>query len=51
MERTFDFKEIIPISALEDRNVDTLISTIKTYLNEGMMYYPKNRMTDRQKDL
>ena len=37
----FDFKEIIPISALEDQNVDTLISTIKTYLNEGMMYYPK----------
>ena len=34
----FDFKEIIPISALEDQNVDTLISTIKTYLNEGIMY-------------
>lgn len=42
----FDFKEIIPISALEDQNVDTLISTIKNYLNEGMMYYPKNQMTD-----
>ena len=40
------FKEIIPISALEDQNVDTLISTIKTYLNEGMMYYPKDQMTD-----
>ena len=42
----FDFKEIIPISALEDQNVDTLISTIKTYLNEGMMYYTKDQMTD-----
>ena len=42
----FDFKEIIPISALEDQNVDTLISTIKTYLNEGMMYYPIDQMTD-----
>lgn len=42
----FDFKEIIPISALEDQNVDTLISTIKKYLNEGMMYYPKDQMTD-----
>lgn len=42
----FDFKEIIPISALEDQNVDTLISAIKTYLNEGMMYYPKDQMTD-----
>ena len=26
--------------------MDTLISTIKTYLNEGMMYYPKDQMTD-----
>ena len=42
----FDFKEIIPISALEDQNVDTLISTSKNYLNEGMMYYPKDQMTD-----
>lgn len=42
----FDFKEIIPISALEDQNVDTLISTIKTYLNERIMYYPKDQMTD-----
>lgn len=42
----FDFKEIIPISALEDQNVDTLISTIKNYLNEGMMYYPKDQTTD-----
>ena len=42
----FDFKEIIPISALEDQNVDTLISTIKNYLNEGMMYYPKDQLTD-----
>ena len=42
----FDFKEIIPISALEDQNIDTLISTIKNYLNEGMMYYPKDQMTD-----
>ena len=42
----FDFKEIITISALEDQNVDTLISTIKNYLNEGMMYYPKDQMTD-----
>lgn len=42
----FDFKEMIPISALEDYNVDTLISTIKGYLEEGMMYYPKDQMTD-----
>lgn len=42
----FDFKEIIPISALNNDNVDLVISTVKNYLKEGMMYYPKDQMTD-----
>jgi len=42
----YDFKEIIPISALNGDNVDTLISTIKNELNEGVMYYPKDHITD-----
>ena len=45
-QELFDFKEIIPISALNDTNVDVLINTIKDNLNEGMMYYPKDQMTD-----
>ncbi|MEE0966158.1 MAG: GTPase Era [Bacilli bacterium] len=42
----YDFKEIIPISALNGDNVDTLIKTIKDELNEGVMYYPKDHITD-----
>ena len=42
----FDFKEIIPISALNGDNIDQLISTIKDDLNEGVMYYPKDHITD-----
>lgn len=42
----FDFKEIIPISALNGDNVDDLIKTIKSELNEGVMYYPKDHITD-----
>ncbi len=42
----FDFKEIIPISALNGDNVDHLISLIKNDLNEGMMYYPSDAITD-----
>ena len=42
----FDFKEIIPISALNGDNVDDLIQTIKSELHEGVMYYPKDHITD-----
>ena len=42
----FDFKEIIPVSALNGENVENLISLIKNDLNEGMMYYPKDAITD-----
>lgn len=42
----FDFKEIIPISALNGDNVKELIETIKKDLHEGIMYYPKDHITD-----
>ena len=42
----FDFKEIIPISAHNGDNVDDLIETIKGDLQEGIMYYPKDHITD-----
>lgn len=42
----FNFKEIIPISALNGDNVEKLIGLIKQDLNEGIMYYPKDHITD-----
>lgn len=42
----FEFKEIIPVSALNGDNVENLISLIKNDLSEGMMYYPKDAITD-----
>ena len=42
----FDFKEIIPISALNGDNVEHLIDTIKNDLKEVVMYYPKDHITD-----
>lgn len=42
----FDFKEIIPISALNGDNVEHLMDTIKNDLKEGVMYYPKDHITD-----
>ena len=42
----FDFKEIIPISALNGDNIVELLNTIKNDLNEGVMYYPSDHITD-----
>ena len=42
----FDFKEIIPISAKDNNNVDTMLNLVKNELHEGMMYYPSDQMTD-----
>lgn len=45
--KLFDFKEIIPISALKRDNIDDLIKTIKKYLDEGERYYSEDYYTDK----
>ncbi len=42
----YDFSEIIPISALEGNNVDSLLEQIKKYIPEGPQYYPADQVTD-----
>ncbi len=43
-KRTFD--EVIPISALQGNNVNTLLEQITGYLEEGPKYYPDDQITD-----
>ena len=45
--KLFDFKEIIPKSALKKDNIDDLIKTIKKYLDEGERYYSEDYYTDK----
>ena len=45
--KAFDFTEIIPISALEKKNTDTLMKLILKYIPEGPVYYPKDQLTDK----
>lgn len=45
--KLFDFKEIVPISALKKDNIDDLIKTIKKYLDEGERYYSEDYYTDK----
>ena len=40
------FDEVIPISASNGKNVDTLLKLMVDNLNEGPMYYPEDMITD-----
>lgn len=42
----YDFKEIVPISALKNKNTDELIKTLKKYLPDNIKYFPDEDLTD-----
>lgn len=44
----FKFDEIIPISALNGKNVDKLLELIRERMPEGPQYYPKDMIADVQ---
>lgn len=41
-----DFEQIIPISAADGNNVDTLLTEVTKYLPEGPQFYPDDQVTD-----
>ena len=46
----YPFKELIPLSALNKKNLQELLDTTKTYLEEGMAFYPEDMKSDRSED-
>lgn len=44
----YNFTEIIPTSAIKDKNIDTLKEIMVKYLPEGPKYYPEDMLTDVQ---
>ena len=44
----FNFKEIIPISAMKGKNIDILTKLIAENIPEGPLYYPEDMITDQQ---
>lgn len=42
----FPFKEIVPISAFKNKNIDELIKTISKYLTDDIKYYDDNTITN-----
>ncbi len=43
----YDFTEIIPISANNGKNVNSLLDCIKKHLQEGVQYFPEDMITDQ----
>ena len=41
-----DFKEVVPISALEGNNTEKLLVILKSNLEEGFKYFPDDMITD-----
>ena len=46
-KEVYDFKEIVPVSALRSRNTDELMKTIFEYLEDGPQYYDEDTITDQ----
>lgn len=42
----YPFTEIVPISALQGNNVNTLLEQLSRYVPEGPQYYPADQVTD-----
>ncbi|RFU61327.1 GTPase Era [Bacillus sp. V59.32b] len=42
----YPFASVVPISALEGNNVETLLGQIKEHLPEGPQFYPADQVTD-----
>ena len=46
----YPFKEIVPISALNSKNIDDLIKCISNYLSDDIKYYEDDIITDKSID-
>jgi len=44
--KMYEFKEVIPLSALKGEGVELLVTTLSDLLPEGPMYFPEDVLTD-----
>ncbi|HMS33105.1 MAG TPA: GTPase Era [Ignavibacteria bacterium] len=47
LKNEFDFDEIVPVSALEHKNIEELKKIILKYIPEGEFFYDKDTLTDK----
>ncbi len=48
--KLYEFKEVIPISALKNDGIDQLIKTLKKYLKDNVKYFPDEDLTNTTKE-
>jgi len=46
----FNYEGVIPLSAKKNTNIDRLIVSIKPFLEEGPLYFPKEMITDQSEN-
>lgn len=46
----YNFAEIIPVSALKDQNVDTIVSVLRKYLPDQVAYFDQDTYTNKSMD-
>lgn len=45
-QKVYSFDEIIPLSALKEENLDELLKVIRSYLKDGIAYFPSEMVSD-----
>lgn len=45
MRAKLDVAEVVPLSAIESNNIDTLLEVTLNYMEDGIMYYPKDAVS------
>jgi len=46
----YDFDEIVPMSALKSKDLETLLKVIESYLPEGPFHYEEDDLTDKNEE-
>ena len=49
--KAYDFAGVVPLSAKEEENLDSLLKEIAKYIPEGPRYYPEDMVTDQPERL
>ncbi|TDO96357.1 GTP-binding protein Era [Marinomonas balearica] len=47
LSEKMEFAQIVPISALRNKNLDRLENLVESYIPEGTQYYPEDQITNR----
>lgn len=47
LNQKFDFKEVVPVSALHGHNLDVLTGLLSSNMPKGLFHFPEDQITDR----